>query len=261
MRKTALITGASTGIGKELAKEFAKDKIDVILVARSKDLLEANAKELEANYNIKAYTYAMDLSLASSADELYQKTKAEDFEVEYLINNAGFGDYGYFAQSKLSKQEEMINLNILTLTKLTHLYVQDMKTRKSGTILNLASTASFQPGPLMSVYFATNHFVLAFSEAIAEELKQYNIKVCTLCPGPTESGFAKLADMSENSFLEPSKNKIPTSAEVANYGYQKMKQGKVVFIHGFFNALMANLVRFAPRSLVRKTAYSMMKEG
>jgi short-subunit dehydrogenase len=261
MSKIALITGASTGIGKEFAREFAKDKMDVILVARSNDLLEENARELEATYKIKAYVYAIDLSAPNSANRLYEKTKADGLEVEYLVNNAGFGDHGYFAQSKLSKQEEMINLNILTLTKLTHLYVQDMKTRKSGTILNLASTASFQPGPLMSVYFATKHFVLAFSEAIAEELKQYNIKVCALCPGPTESGFPKLAGMSNNSFLEPSKNKIPTSTEVAKFGYQKMKKGKVVSIHGFLNAFMANLVRFAPRSLVRKATYAMMKKG
>ena len=214
MGKTALITGASTGIGKELAKEFAKDKIDLVLVARSEDVLTKNAKELEHKYGIKAYVLAKDLSEPESAEKLNENTKEAGLHIDYLVNNAGFGDHGYFVESNLSKQQDIINLNILALTKLTHLYAQNMVAKKSGTILNIASTAAFQPGPLMSVYFATKHYVLAFSEALTEELKQHNVKVCTLCPGPTESSFFKLAEMSDHSFLDPKTNNIPTTNRI-----------------------------------------------
>ncbi|PCJ65906.1 MAG: short-chain dehydrogenase [Bacteroidetes bacterium] len=253
---TALITGASAGIGKELAVEFAKDKIDLILVARREETMQTHATELSTKYGIDVQVIAQNLALPNSANLLYDKVKQLGSNIDYLVNNAGFGDNGDFVDSDLQKNENMINLNVLTLTKLTHLFGAEMKARKQGTILNIASTASFQPGPLMSVYFATKHFVLAFSEGIAEELRPHNVFVCTLCPGPTQSEFGEVAGFGK---LVPSdSNPFPLAHEVAKYGYAKMKKKKVVAIHGFMNALMATAVRFVPRSLARKIAHSKM---
>ena len=254
---TALITGASTGIGKELAVQFAQDNIDLVLVARNEKKLQENAKSLTNTYGISVSIIALDLSTPESANVLYKKVQALGHTIHYLVNNAGFGTHGDFVASDLLRQESMINLNILTLTKLTHLYANDMKMQKKGTILNVASTAAFQPGPLMSVYFATKHYVLAFSEAIAEELKPYNVHVCTLCPGPTESGFGVVAGFGMLENAAP--NKFPSSAEVAQFAYSKMKKKKTVFIHGWGNALLANSIRFLPRSVVRKIAHYKMK--
>lgn len=255
---TALITGASSGIGAELAREFAKDKIDVILTARREDKLAALAAELSEKYGIEATVIALDLAKPSGADELFKKVKSLRKSVNYLVNNAGFGDNGDFVDSDLSKQEEMINLNVLTLTKLCHLFGSEMKQSKKGTILNLASTASFQPGPTMSVYFATKHFVLALSEAIAEELRPYGVYVCTLCPGPTQSEFGERAGFGK--IIPGADNPFPTSDVVAKFGYQEMKKKKVVSIHGLWNSVQANLVRFVPRSIVRKMAHQKMKQ-
>ena len=254
---TALITGASECIGAELAREFAKDKIDLILVARREEKLKSLGKELSSAYGIKVSIIAIDLSEPNSANELYKKVESLRLKVNYLVNNAGFGDNGEFVDSKLSNQENMINLNIVTLTKLTHLYGSDMKARKSGSILNVASTASFQPGPLMGVYFATKHYVLAFSEAIAEELRPYDVFVTTLCPGPTQSEFGERAgfDMVVPSDSSP----FPVSADVAKFGYAQMKKKKVVAIHGLWNTIQATAIRFIPRFLTRKIVYYKMK--
>ncbi len=254
---TALITGASAGIGAELAREFAKDNINLILVARREEKLQSLGKELSSEYGIQVSIIAIDLSKPSSADELYKKVQSLRLTVNYLVNNAGFGDNGEFVESSLSNQENMINLNIVTLTKLTHLYGSDMKAREGGTILNVASTASFQPGPLMGVYFATKHFVLAFSEAIAEELRPYNVFVTTLCPGPTQSEFGERAGF--DKVVPSDSNPFPNSAEVAKFGYAQMKKKKVVAIHGLWNAIQATLIRFVPRFLIRKIVHLKMK--
>ncbi len=249
---------ASSGIGKELAREFAKDKIDVILTTRREDNLKELASELIADHEIQATVIALDLSKPAMADELYTKVKSLRKSVDFLVNNAGFGDNGDFLDCELSKQEEMVNLNIIALTKLCHLFGQDMKSNKNGTILNVAPTASFQPGPTMSVYFATKHYVLALSEAIAEELRPHNVFVSTLCPGPTQSEFGERAGFGK--IIPGEGNPFPTSDIVARYGYKQMKNRKVVAIHGFWNAVQANLVRFVPRSIVRKMAHQKMKQ-
>ncbi len=254
---TALITGASSGIGAELALEFAKDKIDLILVARREDRLKQIATTLSTNHGIKVTVIALDLSLAGSAEELYKKVKSLRLSVDYLVNNAGFGDNGEFVECDLPLQEDMINLNILTLTKLTHLFGADMKQNKKGNILNVASVAAFVPGPLMSVYFATKHFVLAFSEAIAVELKPYDVYVTALCPGPTASEFGEVAGFKMLS--EAPASKFPSAEKVARFGYLKMKQKKVVCIHGWRNRLETFTTRLVPRSIVRKIVYSKMK--
>ena len=252
---TALITGASAGIGKELAAQFAKDKIDLILVARREEKLKRLAKQLSDSCDINVTVIAIDLSQPNSANELFKKVQSLRIEVRYLVNNAGFGDLGEFADSDIRKQEDMINLNVLTLTKLTRLYAGEMKSRKSGTILNIASDASFRPGPMMSVYFATKHYVLAFSEAIAEELKPYGVIVSALCPGATQSEFGEVA-----GFGPPMENSpFPTSKEVAEYGYQQMKNGKIVAVHGVENQKRIEQEKTMTRKEVREIAYKQMK--
>lgn len=167
-----------------------------------------------------------------------------------MINNAGFGDFGMFVETDWNKELQMINLNITTLTQFTKLYLQDMVKRGSGKIMNVASTAAFQSGPTMAVYYATKAYVLSFSEAVDNEVSDKGITVTTLCPGATESGFQAVAAMEESNLVKG--KKLPTSKEVAEYGYKAMMKGKTVAIHGFMNWIMANSVRFTPRALVVK---------
>jgi uncharacterized protein len=246
--KTALITGASNGIGLELAKIHASKGDHLVLVARSKDKLEQLKVELENEYKIKVYTISKDLSLPQAALEVYKETTQQKIAIDYLINNAGFGDFGMFTDSEWVKQEQMISLNITTLTHLTKLYLNDMIANCGGKIMNVASTAAFQPGPTMAVYYATKAYVLHFSEAINNELSNKNITVTALCPGATESGFQSVAAMEESRLVKG--RKLPTSKEVAEYGYKAMMRGKSVTIHGWVNFLMASSVRFTPRNLV-----------
>ncbi len=182
MNRTALITGASNGIGYELAKVHAEKGDNLVLVARRKDRLDELKKELEEIYKISVFTLEKDLSLPGSALEVFNELKSKDLSIDYLVNNAGFGDFGLFAESDWNKQERMINLNIMSLAHLTRLFLPDMIRNGKGKILNLASTAAFQPGPTMSVYFATKAFVLSFSQALNEELREYGITVTALCP-------------------------------------------------------------------------------
>ena len=251
MKNTVIITGASSGIGMELAKILAENNHQhLLLVARSKDKLEMLANELISKYKVEVTLLAKDLSNYESALEIFNYCTNENLNVTHLVNNAGFGDFGFFAESNWTKQEQMINLNITTLTYLTHLFLPAMVKNKSGKILNISSIAAFQPGPLMSVYFATKAYVLHFSEAIANELENTGVTVTALCPGPTKSGFETSASL-ENSKLFKNKN-LPSSVEVALYGYNALLKGKKVAIHGTMNYILANTTRFAPRNLVLK---------
>ncbi|WMN11969.1 SDR family oxidoreductase [Marivirga salinae] len=257
--KTALITGASSGIGLELAKIHAQKGDNLVLVARSEQKLNDLKVELESKHNIKATVIALDLSKTESAHQLFDLTEEKNIKVDYLINNAGFGDFEEFHKSDLNKAMQMIDLNIKSLTILTKLYLDGMLERKSGKIMQLASTASFQPGPLMAVYYATKHYVLAFSEAIAEELNGSGVSVTALCPGPTASGFQNAADLGDSKLVK--NKKLPSSAEVAEYGYKSMMKGKRVAIHGFQNKLMALSVRFTPRSWVASLVKKLSEKG
>jgi len=250
MKKTALITGASSGIGYELAKVHASKGDNLVLVARRKDKLEALKTELEKTHNITVMVIEKDLSITDAAQEVYNETSALNITIDYLINNAGFGDYGKYHESNWDKQAMMIQLNVTALTQLCKLYLNDMIERESGKIMNVASTAAFQSGPLMSIYYATKSFVLHFSEAIANEVKDKGITVTALCPGATESEFVDVADLGESKLFKG--KKLPTSKAVAEYGYKAMMKGKVVAIHGFMNKVMATSVRFTPRALVVK---------
>jgi uncharacterized protein len=248
MSKTALITGASNGIGYEMAKIHALNDINLVLVARRKEKLEELRNEIESKKRVWVYTIGKDLSIPGAAKEVYDELKSKSISIDYLVNNAGFGDYGLFAESDWTKQEQMINLNITTLAHFTRLFIPDMICRGGGKILNVASTASFQPGPTMSVYFATKAFVLSFSEALSNELKEHGITVTALCPGSTRSGFQKTA--AKPGQILPDRNNIATPKKVAEFGYNAMIKGKAVAIHGFRNSVIANSIRFAPRSWV-----------
>lgn len=248
MKNTALITGASSGIGLELAKIHASRGGNLILVARSKGKLDELKAELESSYGVSVQNIVKDLTLPGSAREVYEETQRQQIQVDYLINNAGFGDFGKFTETDWQKEEQMISLNIGTLTQLTKLYAQEMVKRKRGRIMNVASTAAFQSGPLMAVYFATKAYVLSFSEAVDNEVRDQGVTVTTLCPGPTETGFMAAAAMEESGLIKG--KKLPTSKEVAEYGYAAMLKGKTVAVHGLMNSLLSSSVGLMPRKLV-----------
>ena len=257
MNKTALITGASSGLGKEFARIHASKGGDLVLVARSKDKLDELKSDLQKQYGVSVFVVVKDLSDQYAPKAVYDELKSKKIRVDYLINNAGFGDFGLFAETDWEKQLEMINLNVTCLTYLIRLFIPDMIENKDGKILNIASTAAFQPGPTMSVYFATKAFVLSFSEAIANEVKGTGVTVTALCPGATETGFKAAASLEESNLFKGSQ--IATSHEVAEFGYAKMMEGKTVAIHGLVNNLMAQSVRFAPRKVVTSIARMKLK--
>lgn len=257
MGKTALITGSSNGIGYELANVHAEKGDNLVLVARSKSKLNEFKEELEEKNKIQVYTIEKDLSIPRAAMEVYDELKKQNISVDYLINNAGLGDFGFFAESDWKKQESMINLNITALAHFTRLFLPDMIKRGSGKIMNVASTASFQPGPTMSVYFATKAFVLSFSEAVNNEVRDFGITVTALCPGSTESGFHAAAIGNGKLVKE---RRLTSSKQVAEYGYRAMMKGKTVAIHGLKNRIMANSVRFLPRSLVAKAVRKIQEK-
>ena len=257
MSNCVLITGASGGLGLEFAKIFAKNNYDLILVARSSGKLEELKKELESEYSVHTYVCPHDLIQEGSADEVYKFAKDNALNVDVLVNNAGFGDFGDFISRDWQKQQDMLNLNVLALMRLSYLFAADMKERKHGKILNVASIASFQPGPLMSIYYASKAFVLSFSEALSVELKKSGITVTALCPGPIRTGFEDAAHLSNSGLF---KNlKVASAEKVARFGYKKLMKGKVVAIQGFRNRFLVFSTRFAPRSLVRKIVYKIMK--
>jgi uncharacterized protein len=255
-RKIALITGASSGIGKALAENFAKDGYDVILAARSISKMESQAAELEKRYSITATAIAADLESDEGAANLYKEIKNRGFTLNALANNAGYGTFGEFKDSTLQSELAMMQINMTAIVVLTKLFMPDLLAT-NGKIINTASTAAFQPGPYMAVYYATKAFVLSFSEAIAAELEGTGVTVTALCPGPTASGFQDKADMHASALV---KNKnLPTSEEVAALGYQAMQRGQRVYIPGIINWLMVQSLRLTPRSLVTKIVKAMSK--
>jgi short-subunit dehydrogenase len=245
----ALVTGASSGIGLEIARVLARDH-DVVLAARSAGKLDALAAELGG-----ARVVAVDLADPAGPAKLI----AEVPTVDVLVNNAGFGDFGPFADASAAKLDEMIELNIGALTRLTRAYLPGMVQRGSGRVMNVASTAAFQPGPLMAVYYATQAYVLSFSEAVAEETRGSGVTVTALCPGPTASGFQAGAEMESSKLVKG--RKLPSSANVAAYGVRAMNKGKVVAVPGFTNKMMAASVRFTPRTMLRRIVHRMQSEG
>jgi uncharacterized protein len=245
MKKTALVTGASLGFGVEFARNFAKDGHNVILVARSADKLHALAAELRSQYAVDVTVMAKDLSRMEEVQSIYDTLQARGVHVDFLVNNAGFGDFALFHEADYAKLENMIDLNIKSLTKLSHLFVRPMVARGSGRILNVASTAAFQPGPTMAVYYATKAYVLFLGEAMSNELEGTGVTVTTLCPGASETGFQNAADLHESKLVKG--RKLPTAKEVADFGYRHLMRGSMTVIPGFMNWMNAQASRFVPR--------------
>jgi short-subunit dehydrogenase len=249
-RKTALVTGASSGIGLDLAKRFAAEGHDVALVARSEGKLKELAAALEAEHQVRAHVVTADLAQPRAAETLVAALEARGIAVDVLVNNAGYALYGAFTETDLADELNMIQVNIVALTHLTKLLVRKMVARKEGRVLNVASTAAFQPGPLMAVYYATKAYVLSFSEALANELAGTGVTVTALCPGPTKTGFQARAQMEESKLVRG--REIMTSETVARAGYTGLMKGKTVVIPGVGNRMMANAIRFLPRNTVTK---------
>jgi hypothetical protein len=246
--QTALITGASTGIGYELAKLFARDKFNLVLVARSGPRLAQVAEELRVQHGVTVKTIPLDLGLPQASQNLFEETQRAGIHVDILVNNAGYGQSGRFAEIPLEEDYGQIQLNVTALTLLTKLFLGPMLAKRSGKIMNVASTAAFQPGPLMAVYYATKAYVLSFSEAIADELRNSGVTVTCFCPGATLTQFQKRAQ-TENSRLF--KRLAPMDAKtVAADGYGALMAGKSLAISGFKNWMVAESVRFAPRRVV-----------
>ncbi len=251
-RQTGLVTGGSGGIGLELAKNLARAGFDLVLVARKRDTLEAAAGQLEGKFGIKAHVFAADLRLSDAPQAIFGFLRNENIDIDVLVNNAGFGLGGEFADTSIQRELEMIQVNIAALTHLTKLFLPAMIKRGSGRVLNLASTAAFQPGPLMAVYYATKAYVLSFSEALAEELRHTGVTVTALCPGPTETDFAAEAQIPNSRLFHTFG--VADPADVAKYGFDAMMQGKRLAIPGFTNKVIAQANRFAPRSFTAKLA-------
>jgi uncharacterized protein len=245
--QTVLITGASGGIGYELAKLFARDHHNLVLVARSPDKLAQIAKELQSQ-GVTVKTIALDLAEPPAPKFLFDQLQREGIAIDILINNAGFGAFGEFAQMPEEEIGGQIDLNITALTALTRLFLPPMVQRRSGRIMNVASTAGFQPGPLMAVYYATKAYVISFSEAIANELRHSGVTVTCFCPGATNTGFAKRAGNDQSRVF---KQFGAMSAEkVALDGYRAVMEGRTLAISGMQNWLVAQSTRFAPRKVV-----------
>src|SRR5579862_4212051 len=247
MNKTALITGASSGIGYELAKLFAQDRHNVVLVARSTERLAKFSDDLQREHGVSAKSVALDLTSTAAPQFLFDQLQRERITVDVLVNNAGFGKLGEFAKIPWEESQGQLQLNITVLTHLTRLFLDPMLERHSGKILNVASTAGFQPGPLMAVYYATKAYVISFSEALANELSGTGVAVTCLCPGATETDFAVRAGNDKTRLF---KNLRPMDAKtVARAGYRGLLKGKTLVIPGFRNWLVAESVRFSPRKL------------
>ena len=257
MDKTALITGASSGLGWELANVFAREGYHLVLVARNEDKLYALKNQLEAAYGIAAEVVAQDLAQRDAARKVFDYTTQKGIVVDVLVNNAGFGDFGPYAACDWQKQYEMVQVNITALMQLTHCCLPAMVARGAGKILNVASIAAFQPGPLMAVYYASKAFVLSFTEALSVELKGTGVSVTALCPGPTTTGFEEKANLGKSGLFRHMK--VATAAEVAEYGYRCLLRGKVVAIPGAANRLVTLAVKHSPRRLVRESVYRIQK--
>jgi short-subunit dehydrogenase len=257
--ETVLVTGASSGIGLELAKCFADDGCRLVLVARNRPALEELAASLKQKYRIETIVIPADLSLPEAPTQLFQSLKDQNVAVDVLINNAGFGLHGRFAEMPLSRQLEIIKVNVMALTELTGLFLPQMIKVKGGGILNVGSVAGFVPGPNLAIYYASKAFVQSFSEALAEELAGTGVSVTVLCPGPTESNFSAVARGNKVRVAQSAK----MSAEsVARFGHFAFRNKKIVAIPGFSNRSLVCLTRFVPRGTIRRAvkSYNTLKD-
>jgi uncharacterized protein len=250
-QETVLITGASAGIGWELAKQFAAAKSNVVLVARRRERLEELANQLRKQYAVDVHVVATDLAQADAPAAIFEALQREGLTIDVLVNNAGFGALGPVAKLDLSRQMEMIQVNVAALTNLTRLLLPGMIERGRGGIVNIASTAGFQAGPFMAVYYATKAYVISFSEALSDELVGSGVTVSCLCPGPTVTEFAETAKMGNALMFRIN---AMTAEQVARSGYRGFRRGKLLVVPGWLNYLGSTSVRFVPRRMARAVA-------
>jgi len=248
-RKTALVTGASGGIGYALAKVFAHEGYNLVLVSRNEERLLQRAEEISTTCGVTVTVIAADLSLPTGPVEVYRELRFHGIPVDVLVNNAGFAVHGYFAATDWQEELSMIQCNLVSLTRLTKLFLSEMLARGEGKILNVASTAAFQPGPLMAVYYATKAYVLSFSGALREELRGSGVTVTALCPGPTRTNFPRRAKAHHIRLFQ---GRLADPATVARAGYDSLVVGKAVVIPGWLHKAGAIAVRIFPRSVVRR---------
>lgn len=244
-----LVTGASTGIGREIARIAASKGRPLVLVARSEDKLRELAREIREAHRVGAEVVALDLSEPDAPEALYRETALRSLEIEVLVNNAGFGSLGRFHGTPIDRQLEMLRLNVAALVHLTHLFLPPMLERRRGRILNVASTAGLQPGPFMTVYYASKAFVVSFTEAIAEELRGTGVTATALLPGPTRTEFQSRANMADSRLFRLG---VADARSVAEAGYRGMEAGRAVVIPGIGNKALSLLVRSSPRWAVRR---------
>ena len=251
VEQTTLITGASSGIGLELAKVFAQHGHPVVLVARSTEKLEQLARELRFNSNVRAEVIAVDLIRPGAPDQIIEALRRRNLTVDILVNNAGFGERGPYAELDMRRQLDMIQVNITAVAHLTRLVLPGMIQRNTGGILNVASTAAFQAGPNMAMYYATKAFVLSFTEALHEEVSGTHLRVTCLCPGPTQTGFFANAHMKGVNLF---KMGAQSAGAVAQVGYAAFDRNQAIVISGLKNKIAAFTTRLAPRAITRKIA-------
>ena len=250
MRYT-LITGASAGIGLELARVYAAQAQNLILVARSEEKLKRIAEELTEQYKIQVHYYSTDLSKPEQAKKLVHWTRQNAYDIEYLINNAGFGSYGEFHKSDLQNEWEMLQLNIMSLMYLTRAYLPRMVFQNRGGVLNVASIAGFMPGPRMANYYASKAYVVSFTQALAEELRNTALKISVLCPGPVRTDFYKRSKFNLSRRLLPAERFMLSASDVARYTYEEYQKGEKVIIPGTAAKVAVFLARKKPMKVVR----------
>ena len=260
--KYAIVTGASCGIGYELAKILAKDGKNIVVIARGRDKLEDLKREIENKHGTKVKVLAKDLADPKAPPEIFSELEKEKIYVDVLVNNAGFGTYGTFSNTNLKDDLEMMQVNMVSPTHLTKLFLPGMIARGQGRILNVASMAAFQPGPRMTVYCASKSYVLSFSEALAEELRGTGVTVTALCPGPVRTGFAKRARTERTkAMIRGLFNRIWEPEDVAAVGYHGLMKGKTIVIPGKRYKIAIILVRLLPRKLTTRAARMLMEES
>lgn len=256
IRPTALITGASGGFGADFARLFAQDGYDLVLIARSEGKLKQLAQELVSQHGIRALVIAQDLTAAAAPQQIFDQLQTAGVHVEVLINNAGFASYGLFHELDMNKELELVQLNVKTLVHLTRLFLPGMVQRGRGRVLNVASTAAFQPGPLMANYYASKAYVLSFSEALANELEGTGVTTTCLCPGPTRTGFQDRAAMQESKLVQGG---LMDSMTVARQGYAGLVAGKTIIVPGFQNWIGTFLPRFVPRKMATRLVRNLQE--
>ena len=255
MSRTALVTGASSGLGEEFARLFAADGVDLVLVARRRERLESLAGELRAR-NVSVQVVTADLAVPEEVERVVREVQAQAMDIEFLVNNAGLGNVASFAESALERQMVMVDVNVRALVRLTHAFLPGMLARRRGRVLNIGSTAGLQPGPFGAVYYATKAFVNSFTEALSHELKGTGVTATVSLPGATATEFASVAGSGTTRLF---RSGVMSSAEVARDAYRAMNRGTPFVVHGFMNRALAFGVRLGPRSMIRSIAAAMNK--